>query len=61
MEQFKSADMFGIDFYPTPKEVIYQMLQGVDVRDKVVLEPSAGSGNIVKVLKEMGAKKILAI
>ena len=51
--------MFGIDFYPTPKEVVYQMLQGVDVRDKVVLEPSAGSGNIVEVLKEMGAKKIL--
>lgn len=35
------------------------MLQGVDVRDKVVLEPSAGSGSIVEVLKEMGVKNIL--
>ena len=42
--------MFGIDFYPTPREVIEQMLMGVEIQDKYVLEPSAGSGNIVDIL-----------
>lgn len=52
--------MFGIDLYPTPKEVIYKMLQSIDVSDKVILEPSAGTGNIVDCLKELGAKEIIA-
>jgi len=48
------------DFYPTPQEVIDQMLLEVDVRDKVVLEPSAGKGDIVTSLIEAGAKEVLA-
>ncbi len=47
------------DLYPTPKEVIETMLLGVDLEGKVVLEPSAGFGNIVEVLKEYGAKVIV--
>ena len=43
------------DFYPTPREVIEQMLFGLELKDKSVLEPSAGNGNIVEVLKEYGA------
>lgn len=48
------------DFYPTPQEVIDQMLLEVDVRGKVVLEPSAGKGDIVTSLLEAGAKEVLA-
>ena len=39
--------MFNKDFYPTPKEVIMQMIDGINLNEKVVLEPSAGKGNIV--------------
>lgn len=48
------------DFYPTPKEVIEQMMMGEDVTGKIILEPSAGSGNIVDWLKENGAAEVIA-
>ncbi len=43
----------GKDFYPTPKSFVIKMLDGINF-DKVstVLEPSAGDGNIVEVIKE---------
>lgn len=47
--------MFNKDFYPTPPEVIEQLLFGLDVNQMTVLEPSAGSGAILKVLREKGA------
>lgn len=50
--------MFNKDFYPTPKEVIHQMIYGLRLIDKVVLEPSAGSGNIVAALQQSGARVI---
>lgn len=52
--------LLGIDLYPTPPDVIDQMLLDVEVADKVVLEPSAGFGNIVTVLKQRGAREVLA-
>jgi len=48
--------MFNSDFYPTPENTIHTMLHGMDVNGKTVLEPSAGKGNIVDVLKSYGAK-----
>lgn len=48
------------DFYPTPAEVIEQMTVGESVAGKVVLEPSAGKGNIVDWLAEHGAARVLA-
>lgn len=51
--------MWGVDLYPTPVEVIEKMLSTVNVSGKVVLEPSAGTGNIVDYCKEAGAKDIL--
>jgi hypothetical protein len=48
--------MFGIDFYPTPPDVIETMMQGIDVTGLKILEPSAGSGNIVDWLKGAGAE-----
>lgn len=48
------------DFYPTPSEVIEKMLMNEDIIDKRVLEPSAGSGNIVRYLQRNGAKDVIA-
>ena len=52
--------MFNKDFYPTPEKVVERMLFGIDVQGKVILEPSAGSGNIVDYLNANGAKQVLA-
>lgn len=52
--------MFKIeDFYPTPEAIIEVMLNGIDIRDKVFLEPSAGKGDIVNYLKDHGAREVI--
>ena len=51
--------MFNKDFYPTPRGVIDLMLSQVDLTGKVVLEPSAGSGNLIEYALEFGAKEVL--
>ena len=56
----KRETMFDKDFYPTPDSVIEQMLIGHDVAGKIILEPSAGSGNIVDYLQKNYAKEVLA-
>lgn len=48
------------DFYPTPAAVIDRMLMDDSPAGLVVLEPSAGSGNIVRKLNEAGAAEVLA-
>jgi hypothetical protein len=48
------------DFYPTPEPVIAEMLYGINVQGKIILEPSAGKGNIVDQLIAEGAAEILA-
>lgn len=48
------------DFYPTPKALIDEMLAEVDVEGKIVLEPSAGKGDIVDALIARGAAQVLA-
>lgn len=48
------------DFYPTPAAVIDKMLTDDSPAGLVVLEPSAGSGNIVRKLNEAGAAEVLA-
>lgn len=47
--------MFNANFYPTPREVIERMCFGIDLHGMKVLEPSAGSGNIISYVKEFGA------
>lgn len=51
--------MFNSEFYPTPQEVIAQMFYGYSFRNKVVLEPSAGRGDIVDALKIEQVKDVL--
>ena len=41
------------DFYPTPQDVIRKMCLGIPAYKNIkILEPSAGSGNIVDYLKQ---------
>lgn len=51
---------YNADFYPTPVEVIERMMVDEDVTGKVVLEPSAGKGDIVEWLWRNGAKDVIA-
>lgn len=53
-------NIFNRDFYTTPREVFDLMTMGEDLTDAVVLEPSAGSGNLVKFCKEQGARYVKA-
>jgi hypothetical protein len=52
--------MFNRDFYPTPFDVIVQMTEGEVLKDKIILEPSAGKGDIVDYLINAEAKEVLA-
>lgn len=46
-------NMFGIEYYPTPANIVNKMLLGIDFRSiKSVLEPSSGDGNIAEVVKQ---------
>lgn len=51
--------MFNPDFFPTPEDVIFTMLEGVNIHDKTILEPSAGKGDIIDYLYNNGAKNVL--
>lgn len=50
--------MFNKDFYPTPRALTLQMLEGYDVAGKTCYEPQAGKGDQVDVLLELGAEVI---
>jgi len=51
--------MFNSDFFPTPYYVIQTMLEGAEIANKVILEPSAGKGDIVDYLNDNGAAEVL--
>lgn len=53
--------MLNKDFYPTPPEVSAKMLDPFDLRGCNVLEPSAGSGNLVRECLSRGAEEILTM
>ncbi|KKN04618.1 hypothetical protein LCGC14_1095630 [marine sediment metagenome] len=52
----RKTSIFSKNFYPTPPEVVRRMLENLDFQDKTILEPSAGKGNIIDVLRERGGK-----
>jgi len=52
--------MFGKEFYPTPADVIERMMANTDVTNKVILEPSAGRGDIVDWLYQHSAQDVIA-
>jgi hypothetical protein len=49
------------DFFPTPPEVAATMLDPLDLRGRVVVEPSAGSGNLVREALARGAAEVLTV
>lgn len=53
-----NRNFFGAEFYPTPQTFLNQL--DIDCNNKICLEPSAGSGNIIEYLKANGAKKVYA-
>mgnify|MGYP002351331468 CR=1 FL=1 len=57
---YSMKTIFDRDFYPTPDEVIETMLAGETIAGKIILEPSAGTGNIVQWLKARNAAEVLA-
>lgn len=50
--------MFNPDFYPTPQPIIEHITKDIDFGKAVILEPSAGSGNIVDYALSNGAEVI---
>ena len=50
--------MFHNEFFPTPESTLE--LMGIECEGKIVLDPSAGSGNILDFALKYGAKKTLA-
>ena len=52
--------MFDSEFFPTSAAIIERMLSGENIDNKVILEPSAGNGNIVSYLLDNGAKEVIA-
>ena len=50
--------MFNQEFFPTPLEVIEKMTSGIDLENKIILEPSAGKGDIIDFLNDAGANVI---
>ena len=51
--------MFNPDFFPTPEVVAALMLDPLDLGGKVIIEPSAGSGNLVQACLDRGAAEVL--
>jgi len=51
--------MFNPDFYPTPKETILEMVEGLTIENKIFFEPEAGKGDIMDFLNDNNAKEIL--
>ncbi|HHX69430.1 MAG TPA: hypothetical protein GX708_15470 [Gallicola sp.] len=44
------------DFYATPEKVIHTFLNNYNLKDGNILEPTAGNGNIIKVIRERESK-----
>lgn len=51
--------MFHKEFYPTPQSVI--QLMNLECKDKIILEPQAGKGDLVDYFYQQGAKEVLSI
>jgi hypothetical protein len=51
--------IFNKDFYPTPVAVLDIILVNFDLKNKIVLEPSSGKGDIIDYLKQHQVKDIL--
>ncbi len=48
------------DLYPTGEDTFNQMAEGLTIEGKVIYDPSAGTGNIVRFCQERGARQVIA-
>lgn len=56
-EMALAGQQVGVDFFPTPKPLAERMAELADIRPgMLVLEPSAGKGNLADVAKAMGGQ-----
>lgn len=53
--------MFDKNFYPTPHHVALKMIKGLEIGRKTILEPSAGKGDLLKVISNKYDTKIYCI
>lgn len=55
-EKRQSTDISkDLQYYPTPQAVVDKVLDGLSLRDKLVLEPSCGCGRFLDGLQQRGA------
>ena len=54
------SNMFDLEFYPTPEEVVDRMIGGYSLHNKVILEPHAGSGSMIDALRKYMPSEIIA-
>lgn len=47
------------DFYPTPIETIENFLNNYQLKEGTILEPCAGNGNFIKVIRDKGYKNMI--
>lgn len=52
--------MFNKDFFPTSHSTYLKMIEGFEVAGKVILEPSAGKGDLVGYMQDDNAKNVIA-
>ena len=45
--------MFGSQFYPTPQTLVREMVTGLDLNHKRILDPQAGRGDILDYIKDL--------
>ena len=50
--------MFNPDFYPTPPTIIAEMINGINIKGRIFLEPSAGKGDIIEAIQDNGGTAI---
>ncbi len=46
--------MFNDEFFPTPSNIVYKMLDRVSKQARYFLDPSAGKGDIAKEIRRRG-------
>ena len=49
------------DFYPTPRDLFYQLMNGTRYLRGRILEPSAGKGDLIKYIKEVSRRDAVTI
>lgn len=49
------------DFYPTPRDLFYKLIDGNRYIDGRILEPSAGKGDLIKYIKELNRRDSVRI